>query len=148
MLDNQAETGKFDQVISGLLQDKIEEKLKKKEQIILIQNRRGFSPTVKCKECGAIQMCNQCKIALTFHKNKNKLICHFCYFCLNNENLFCQECRSSELNFSGTGTQKVEQLISQTFPESKICRLDMDTSKSSLNIASILESFSNRSLTF
>ena len=144
MLENQAETGKFDQVISGLLQDKIEEKLKKKEQIILIQNRRGFSPTVKCKECGTIQMCNQCKIALTFHKNKNKLICHFCYFCLNNENLFCQECRSSELNFSGTGTQKVEQLISQTFPESKICRLDMDTSKSSLNIASILESFSNQ----
>ena len=58
--------------------------------------------------------------------------------------MFCQECKSSELNFSGTGTQKVEQLISQTFPESKICRLDMDTSKSSLNIASILKSFSNQ----
>ena len=144
MLANQAETGKFDQVISGLLQDKIEEKLSKKEQIILIQNRRGFSPTVKCKECGSLMMCNQCKIALTFHKNKNKLICHFCSFYLKNEHLFCQECKSSVLNFSGTGTQKVEQLISQTFPESKICRLDMDTSKSSLNIASILKSFSNQ----
>ena len=144
MLVNQEETGKFDQVISGLLQDKIEEKLNKKEQIILIQNRRGFSPTVKCMECGSLVMCNQCKIALTFHKNKNKLICHFCHFFLKNEYLSCQECKSSILNFSGTGTQKVEQLISQTFPESKICRLDMDTSKSSLNITSTLKSFSNK----
>ena len=144
MLANQAETGKFDQVISGLLQDKIEEKLSKKEQIILIQNRRGFSPTVKCRECGSLMMCNQCKIALTFHKTKNKLICHFCSFYLKNDYLTCQECKSSLLNFSGTGTQKVEQLISQTFPESKICRLDMDTSKSSLNIASVLKSFSNQ----
>jgi len=144
MLTNQAETGKFDQVISGLLQEKIEEKLNKKEQIILIQNRRGFSPTVKCKECGSLMMCNQCKIALTYHKNKNKLICHFCSFYLKNEHLFCQECKGLELNFSGTGTQKVEQLINQTFPESKICRLDMDTSKSSFNIASILKSFNNQ----
>ena len=144
MLANQTETGKFDQVISGLLQDKIEEKLNKKEQIILIQNRRGFSPTVKCRECGSLMMCNQCKIALTFHKNKNKLICHFCSFYLKNEYLSCQECKSSLLSFYGTGTQKVEQLISQTFPESKICRLDMDTSKSSFNIASILKSFSNQ----
>ncbi len=144
MLAIQSETGKFDQVISGLLQDKIEEKLSKKEQIILIQNRRGFSPTVKCKDCGSLMMCNQCKIALTFHKNKNKLICHFCSFYLKNEHLSCQECKSSVLNFSGTGTQKVEQLISQTFPKSKICRLDMDTSKSNLNITSILKSFSDQ----
>ena len=144
MLASQEETGKYETVISGLLQDKIEEKLNKKEQIILIQNRRGFSPTVKCKECGSLMMCNQCKIALTFHKNKNKLICHFCSFYLKNEHLFCQKCKSSVLNFLGTGTQKVEQLISQTFPESKICRLDMDTSKSSLNITSILKSFSNQ----
>ena len=80
MVSNQEETGKFDQVISGLLQDKIEEKLGKKEQIILVQNRRGFSPIVKCNECGTIVMCEQCKIALTYHKNKNKLICHFCSF--------------------------------------------------------------------
>ena len=144
MLADREETGKFDQVISGLLQDKIEQKLNKKEQIILIQNRRGFSPSVKCNECGALMMCNQCKIALTFHKNENKLICHFCSFYLKNEHLCCQECKNSVLNFSGTGTQKVEQLISQTFPESKICRLDMDTSKSSSSITSILKSFSNQ----
>ncbi len=144
MLADKEETGKFDQVISGLLQDKIEQKLNKKEQIILIQNRRGFSPSVKCNECGALMMCNQCKIALTFHKNENRLVCHFCSFYLKNERLCCQECKNSVLNFSGTGTQKVEQLISQTFPESKICRLDMDTSKSSSNITSILKSFSNQ----
>ncbi len=144
MLSNQEETGKFDQVISGLLQDKIEEKLKRNEQIILIQNRRGFSPTVKCKDCGAQIMCNQCKIALTYHKNKNNLVCHFCSFFIKNDMLVCQECSNSNLIYSGTGTQKVEQLIKETFPESKICRLDMDTSKSNLGLTSILKSFSNQ----
>jgi len=144
MLSNQKETGKFDQVISGLLQDKIEDRLNKNEQIILIQNRRGFSPTVKCNKCGLIVMCNQCKVALTYHKQKNKLICHFCSFSLEKNNLFCRECKNYELYFSGTGTQKVEELIKQTFPESKICRLDIDTSKSSTNITSILKSFSNQ----
>ena len=144
MLSNQKETGKFDQVISGLLQDKIEEKLKKNEQIILIQNRRGFSPIVKCKDCGAQVMCRQCKIALTYHKNKNKLVCHFCSFSVKNEMLICQECGNSNLIYSGTGTQKVEQLIRETFPKSKICRLDMDTSKSNIGLTSILKSFSNQ----
>ena len=144
MLSNQEETGKFDQVISGLLQDKIEEKLKKNEQIILIQNRRGFSPIVKCKDCGAQVMCNQCKIALTYHKSKNKLICHFCSFFVKNEMLICQECGKPNLIYSGTGTQKVEQLIRETFPKAKICRLDMDTSKSNIGLTSILKSFSNQ----
>ena len=144
MLSNQKETGKFDQVVSGLLQDKIEEKLKKNEQIILIQNRRGFSPIVKCKDCGAQVMCRQCKIALTYHKSKNKLVCHFCSFSVKNEMLICQECGNSNLIYSGTGTQKVEQLIRETFPKSKICRLDMDTSKSNIGLTSILKSFSNQ----
>ena len=144
MLSNQEETGKFDQVISGLLQDKIEEKLNKNEQIILIQNRRGFSPIVKCNDCGAPVMCNQCKIALTYHKNKNKLVCHFCSFFVINDMLVCQECSNPKLTYSGTGTQKVEQLIQETFPKSKICRLDMDTSKSNSGITSILKSFSKQ----
>ena len=80
MLSYQQETGKFGVVISGLLQDKIEERLKKNEQIILLQNRRGFSSIVKCNECGYIIMCKQCKITLTYHKNDNKLICHFCSY--------------------------------------------------------------------
>ena len=88
-------------------------------------------------------MCNQCKVALTYHKHKNKLICHFCSFSVE-KNKLLPECKNYELNFSGTGTQKVEELIKQTFPESKICRLDMDTSKSSSNITLILKSFSNQ----
>jgi len=144
MLSNKEETGKFDQVISGLLQDKIEEKLKKNEQIILIQNRRGFSPIVKCKDCGALVMCNQCKIALTYHKNKNRLVCHFCSFSIKNEMLICQDCSKSNLIYSGTGTQKVEQLIRDTFPKSKTRRLDMDTFKSNSGLTSILKSFSNQ----
>ena len=142
MLSNQEETGKFGQVISGLLQDKIEEKLNKNEQVILLQNRRGFSSVVKCNKCGSIIMCKQCKITLTYHKNDNKLICHFCSFVVRHDSLSCQECDNSKLIYSGTGTQKVESLIQNTFPESRICRLDMDTSKSSSGIASILMSFS------
>ena len=143
MLSYQEETGKFGVVISGLLQDKIEERLKKNEQIILLQNRRGFSSIVKCNECGAIIMCKQCKITLTYHKNDNKLICHFCSYAIVDHLIFCQECNNSKLIYSGTGTQKVERIIQNIFPESRICRIDMDTSKSSSGVASTLMSFSN-----
>ncbi len=142
MLSDQHESGKFGQVISSLLQDKIEEKLNKKEQIILLQNRRGFSSVVKCNECGTIVMCKQCKVALTFHKKGSKLVCHFCSFNIIKESLSCRECNNSSLVYSGTGTQKVENLIQKTFPESRICRLDMDTSRSHPGITSILMSFS------
>ena len=143
MLSYQEETGKFGVVISGLLQDKIEERLKKNEQIILLQNRRGFSSIVKCNECGSIIMCKQCKITLTYHKNDNKLICHFCSYAIIDDLIFCQECNNPKLIYSGTGTQKVERIIQNIFPESRICRIDMDTSKSSSGVASTLMSFSN-----
>ena len=64
-------------------------------------------------------MCRQCKIALTYHKSKNKLVCHFCSFFVKNETLICQECGNPNLIYSGTGTQKVEQLIRETFPKIK-----------------------------
>ena len=67
MLNENDESGKFGQIFSGLLQDKIEARLQKNEQIILLQNRRGYSPVVRCSDCGEIVMCPQCKVALTFH---------------------------------------------------------------------------------
>ena len=143
MLSIVEETGKYGQVVSGLLQDKIEERINNNEQIILLQNRRGFSPIIKCNECGEVLMCNQCKIALTYHKNEDKLICHFCSYVFSGTLIRCIKCKNNKLKYFGTGTQKVESLIKQTFPFARVKRLDMDTSKSSNDITTLLKSFSN-----
>tara|TARA_B100001564_G_scaffold134782_1_gene113085 strand:- start:778 stop:1101 length:324 start_codon:yes stop_codon:yes gene_type:complete len=80
MLKEQDDTGKFGQVVSGLLQDKIEERLNKNEQIIILQNRRGYSPVIKCGDCGGVVMCPYCNVAFSYHRNTNVLLCHFCSF--------------------------------------------------------------------
>ena len=146
MSSNLQDTGKYGQIISGLLQDKIEEKISKNEQVILLQNRRGFSSAIKCIDCGEVVMCSQCKIALTYHKNDEKLICHFCSYMIPMISKKCNECKSDTLKLYGTGTQKVESLIKMTFPDARIARLDMDTSNSSQGITSLLKSFSNQEI--
>lgn len=142
MLTDQEDSGKYGQIISGLLQDKIEERLNKKEQIILLQNRRGFSPVIKCGDCGEITMCTQCQIALTYHKKDEQLICHSCGYIENEKRTNCSECTSNNLKYFGTGTQKVESLIKKTFPNARISRLDADTSKVNTNLTNILKMFS------
>ena len=142
MLSDQGESGKFGQIISGLLQDKIEDRLKKSEQIILLQNRRGFSPVIRCGDCGEIVMCPQCNVALTYHRNGAQLICHCCGHNEIKKQKPCYHCSSSNLQYSGTGTQKVEALIEETFPEAHIGRLDMDTSRTGHGVTSILKAFS------
>ena len=142
MLSDQEESGKFGQIISGLLQDKIEDRLKKSEQIILLQNRRGFSPVIRCRDCGEIVMCPQCNVALTYHRNSAQLICHCCGHNEIKKQNSCYHCSSSNLKYSGTGTQKVEALIKETFPDARISRLDMDTSRTDYGGTSILKAFS------
>ena len=143
MLKEQEETGKFGQVISGFLQKKIEERLNRKEQVILLQNRRGFSPTIKCEDCGEIAMCPDCNVTFSYHKKTNNLICHFCGFSIINEKLSCFECGSKSFLYFGAGTQKVQALLEETFPEASIERLDMDTTISGINITKILAAFNN-----
>lgn len=142
MLSDQGESGKFGQIISGLLQDKIEDRLKKSEQIILLQNRRGFSPVIRCRDCGEIVMCPQCNVALTYHRHGAQLICHCCGHNEIKKQNSCYHCSSSNLQYSGTGTQKVEALIEETFPDARIGRLDMDTSRTGYGVTSILKAFS------
>ena len=142
MLTDQEDSGKYGQIISGLLQDKIEDRLNKKEQVILLQNRRGFSPVIRCGDCGEITMCDQCQIALTYHRHNEKLICHSCGYTENEKRTNCQGCTSYNLKYFGTGTQKVESLIKETFPRARICRLDADTSKAQSNLTNILKMFS------
>ena len=143
MLEETNESGKFGQVISGLLQDKIEDRLKKNEQILLLQNRRGFSPIIRCGDCGLIVMCFNCNVAISYHLKTNNLICHFCGSKKEIHNQNCIDCNSKNLIYSGTGTQKVESLIKETFPKACVARLDMDTSSSGGSITNILKAFNN-----
>ena len=141
LIDESKETGKFNIVISGTLQRKIEEKLKNNEQVLLIQNRRGYSPALKCSDCGSIVMCSACKTPLTFHKYDNKLKCHICGFISNKILDSCKDCLSQNFLYVGTGTQKVEHLLQETFPNAKISRVDHDSTKEDSSAIKILQSF-------
>ena len=141
LIDESKETGKSNIVISGTLQRKIEEKLKNNEQVLLIQNRRGYSPALKCSDCGSIVMCSACKTPLTFHKYDNKLKCHICGFISNKILDSCKDCLSQNFLYVGTGTQKVENLLQETFPDAKISRVDHDSTKEDSSAIKILQSF-------
>ena len=143
MLSTQKESGKWGQIFSGLLQDKIEDRLNKNEQIILLHNRRGYSPVVKCEDCGEPVMCQQCKITLTFHQEGSKLICHFCGYNKPKSLDGCNNCSSPNIKFAGAGTQRIEFMIQEIFPNARLGRLDMDTTKSGNNLTNILKQFSD-----
>ena len=143
LTDEAKETGKFNIVISGKLQEKIEKRLRDKEKVLLIQNRRGFSPTVKCTDCGSIVMCSACKTPLTFHKYDNNLKCHICGFISGKKLNSCRECLSQNFSYLGTGTQKVEELIQKTFPMARTARVDHDSSKKSSSTIKVLQKFND-----
>ena len=142
MINEKTETGKTGQVISDLLQSKIESRLLQNQQIILLQNRRGFSPIIRCNSCASVLMCPNCSVTINFHIKMNSFVCHFCGFTIKKDsNTSCLECRSKDLYFGGAGTQKIEALLEDTFPNAVVRRLDMDTSNSGVNIAKLLTSF-------
>lgn len=111
---------------SDELRSKIDERLARKEGIILLRNRRGFSTYLQCSECGATEMCVNCDVALTFHKRKKHLRCHYCGF-VKEPPVRCQKCGSDKLQYGGTGTQKIEEELGALFPEARILRMDLDT---------------------
>ena len=128
-------------ILSQLLSEKIADRLDKKEQIILLQNRRGFSPVLMCDNCDQVQMCNNCHIALTFHKSENKVKCHYCDY-VHSFPLVCGECTGA-LRLGGTGTQKVEEVLLRMFPGVKCLRMDLDTTRKKGSYTAILEKFSS-----
>jgi len=127
-------------VFSRLLQQKIEEKLSLGEQIILLQNRRGYAAFIKCRDCGHVEQCRNCNVTLTFHLHDHMLRCHYCSFCKRAPNV-CPNCGGVDILFKGTGTQRVEQALAQLFPQARVVRMDLDTTKGRRAHDRILEGF-------
>ena len=113
---------------SSLLINTIAKALENKEQIILFQNRRGFSPYIECNICGWVPVCKHCDVSLTYHKQYNRLVCHYCGYTMNNPKN-CQSCGNTSLLARGFGTEKIEDEISIMFPAAKVDRLDLDNAR-------------------
>ncbi|SHO49993.1 replication restart helicase PriA [Anaerocolumna xylanovorans] len=126
-------------IFSRKLKSMIEERLQKKEQVMLFLNRRGYAGFVSCRSCGLVLKCPHCDISLTSHNN-GKLVCHYCGY----EESFpdkCPSCGSKYIASFGTGTQKVEEMAKKEFPGTRILRMDMDTTKKKGGHEEILSAF-------
>ncbi len=130
---------------SQLLIDAMEETLERKEQIILFQNRRGFSPYVECNTCGWIPFCKNCDVSLTYHKKSNRLNCHYCGYNIPYPS-GCSSCGSSDIRTRGFGTEKVEDEVTILFPEARISRMDLDTTRTRRSYEKIIADFENRKI--
>jgi primosomal protein N' (replication factor Y) len=119
------ETGQ-EQVISRKLAEEIRERLEKKEQVIVLLNRRGYSPVVLCRACGKTLQCKNCAVSMTHHKRERKMECHYCGHIERIPDK-CVHCGSEYVYFVGTGSEKLEELLHGMFPQARIGRLDRDT---------------------
>ncbi len=115
-----------EQVISRKLAAEIKDRLERREQVMVLLNRRGYSPVVLCRTCGRKLECNNCAIALTHHKREHKMICHYCGYTAAVPKA-CVHCGSEYVYFLGTGSEKLEELLHGMFPQARIARLDRDT---------------------
>jgi primosomal protein N' (replication factor Y) len=118
----------------------MDEALGKGEQIILFQNRRGFSPYVECTECGWIPRCDNCSVSLTYHKGINKLVCHYCGKTVDVP-YRCGNCESTSIKTKGFGTEKIEDEIKIVFPDAKVGRMDQDTTRGKNGFDRIIKEF-------
>lgn len=134
-------TGHF----SDFLINEINMALSLEEQVILFQNRRGFSPVVECMTCGAVPECPHCDVSLTYHKYKNELCCHYCGFVLPMPKQ-CFRCHSVDLNTKGFGTEQVEEELKTLFPNKRIARMDQDTTKGKYGYEKLIEAFESRQI--
>ena len=126
---------------SPLLLNKVREALGRGEQAILFQNRRGYAPMIECKQCGWVPHCSHCDVSLTLHRNLNQLTCHYCgtVYQVPTE---CPACGSKELQTRGYGTEKIEADIRDIFPEARIARMDLDTTRTRQAYERIISDFS------
>jgi len=127
-------------VLSPLLRRSIEEKLSRSEQIILLQNRRGFAPLLRCQACGFVRFCDNCNIPLTYHRRGRVLRCHYCNASERAPEA-CPNCAGADILFAGIGTQRVEKTVAEQFPQARLARMDLDTTRGKLAHDRILKEF-------
>ena len=137
--------GSSDNIISDLLLDKIENRLYAGEQILLLQNRRGYSTFIECTVCGHVEQCAHCAVSLSLHATDNTLRCHFCGY-TKSVTRICNSCGSDKLDRKGIGTQKVEKILEKKFPEAVIERMDYDTTSGKKGHEKILTRFEKREI--
>lgn len=127
-------------MFSELLIEGIRSRLERQEQMVLFLNRRGYSSFVLCRDCGTVVQCPNCDISLTYHRTTEKLKCHYCGY---EEHVpqICPQCQSEHIRYFGTGTQKVEEEIFKLFPEARVLRMDVDTTKHKGAHEEILQAF-------
>jgi primosomal protein N' (replication factor Y) len=134
-------TGHF----SDVLIEEITNALALGEQVILFQNRRGYSPIIECMTCGHVPQCQQCDVSLTYHKHKNQLRCHYCGYTMAKPT-HCHSCSSVDLATKGFGTEQIEQELISIFPSAKTGRMDQDTTRGKFGFEKIIDSFKNREI--
>ncbi|GAF66126.1 primosome assembly protein PriA [Bacillus sp. TS-2] len=130
-------------MFSQVLMEEMKIRLQKKEQMVLFLNRRGHSTFVMCRDCGHVEMCEHCDVSLTYHRNQNRLKCHYC----GNEHIMpntCSSCGSEHIRFFGSGTQKVEEELTKVLPEAKVIRMDVDTTSKKGSHQKLLEAFERK----
>lgn len=115
------------------------------EQVILFQNRRGFSPVLECMSCGHVPQCPQCDVSLTYHKYKNQLRCHYCGYSMAKPTN-CHVCSSVDLETKGFGTEQIEIELAELFPQKNIKRMDQDTTRGKYSFEKIIDGFKNREI--
>jgi len=141
IVDMKEEIKKGNFILSKELKEKIKEKLDKKEQVILLLNRRGYSSIISCKECGHVEKCPKCDISYTYHKTSNNLKCHYCSSSipLNNK---CSKCGSTNIKDYGLGTEKLEEELHKLY-NARIIRMDVDTTSKKGSHQKIIDDFGN-----
>lgn len=113
-------------VLTPRLEEGIRHRLERREQSILLLNRRGYASFVQCRACGHVWQCDRCNVSLTYHRTRRRLICHYCFH-EEGRPQTCPECGSDNLSFRGLGTEQVERIVTETFPEARVARMDVDT---------------------
>lgn len=131
--------------ISSFLKNELQERIDRKEQSVLFINRRGYSTFISCRNCGYVAKCPNCDVSLTYHNNKDKLICHYCGY----ERAFfteCPDCKSKHIKHFGKGTQKIEDGLKNEFPDISVIRMDADTTYKKFSHEKILTKFEKENI--
>lgn len=126
--------------------DAINATLSEGQQVILFQNRRGYSLTLECRDCGFVAKCNRCDVSLTYHKHIGVLKCHYCGFLVYDSAKVCRRCGSHAVHYSGFGTEQVETEAQELFPEARVGRLDFDTTRRRRSFEDIIRRFETQNL--